>query len=63
MVNMVLIDLFTARHEVVHNDGSPDFYGLLFDKKTTYMAQILQALVTRYVISLYQNSLRLDILF
>ena len=36
------IDLFTARHKVVHNGGSPNFKGSLFDKKATYMAQILQ---------------------
>ena len=38
------IDLFTTRHKVVHNGGYPNFKGLLFDKKTTYMAQILQSL-------------------
>ena len=38
------MDLFTTRHKVVHNGGSPNFKGLLFDKKTTYMAQILQSL-------------------
>ena len=37
-------DLFTTRHTVVHNGGFPNFKGLLFDKKTTYMAQILQSL-------------------
>ena len=40
----VLIDLFTTRHKVVHNGGSPNFKLSLFDKKTTYMAQILQSL-------------------
>ena len=29
---------------MVHNGGSPDFKGLLFDKKTNYLAQILQSL-------------------
>ena len=38
------IDLFTTRHKVVHNDGSLNFKGLLFDKKTNYLAQILQSL-------------------
>ena len=38
------IDLFTTRHKVVHNGRYPNFKGLLFDKKTTYMAQILQSL-------------------
>ena len=38
------IDLFTARQKVVHNGGSPNFKGSLFDKKTTSMAQILQSL-------------------
>ena len=38
------IDLFTTRHKLVHNGGSPNFKGPLFDKKTTYMAQILQSL-------------------
>ena len=37
------IDLFPTRHKVVHNGGSPNFKGLLFDEKTTYMAQILQS--------------------
>ena len=38
------IDLFTTRHKVVHNGGSPNFKGFLFDKKTNYLAQILQSL-------------------
>ena len=38
------IDLLTTRHKVVHNGGSPNFKGSLFNKKTTYMAQILQSL-------------------
>ena len=38
-----MIDLFTTRHKVVHNGESPNFKGSLFDKKTTYMAQILQS--------------------
>ena len=38
------IDLFTTRHKVVHNGGSPNFKGSLFDKKTNYLAQILQSL-------------------
>ena len=38
------IDLFTTRHKVVHNGGSPNFKGLLFDKKTNYLVQILQSL-------------------
>ena len=38
------IDLFTTRHRVVHNGGSQNFKGLLFDKKTNYLAQILQSL-------------------
>ena len=29
---------------MVHNGGSPNFKGLLFDKKTNYLAQILQSL-------------------
>ena len=29
---------------MVHNGGSPNFKGLLFDKNKTYMAQILQSL-------------------
>ena len=29
---------------MVHNGGCPNFKGSLFDKKTTYMAQILQSL-------------------
>ena len=37
------IDLFTARHKMVHNGGSRNFKELLFNKKTTYMAQILQS--------------------
>ena len=40
----ICMDLFTTRHKVVHNGGSLNFKGLLFDKKTTYMAQILQSL-------------------
>ena len=36
--------MFTTRHKVVHNGGSPNFKGSSFDKKTTYMAQILQSL-------------------
>ena len=39
-----LIDLFTTRHKVVHNGGSPNFQGLLFNKRTAYMVQILQSL-------------------
>ena len=39
-----IIDLFTTRHRVVHNGGSPNFKGLLFDKRTTYMGQIFQGL-------------------
>ena len=38
------IDLFTTRQKVVHNGGSPTFKGLLFDKMTNYLAQILQSL-------------------
>ena len=38
------IDLFTTPHKVVHNGGSLNFKGLLFDKKTNYLAQILQCL-------------------
>ena len=38
------MDLFTARHKVVHNGGSLNLKGLLFDKKTKYLAQILQSL-------------------
>ena len=38
------IDLFTTRHRVVHEGGSPNFKGSLFDKKATYVAQILQSL-------------------
>ena len=38
------IDLFTARHKVVHNGEYPNFKGLLFEKKTNYLAQILQSL-------------------
>ena len=38
------IDLFTTHHKVVHNGGSPKFKGLLLDKKTNYLAQILQSL-------------------
>ena len=38
------IDLFTTRHKVVHNGGSPNFKGLLFDKRINYLAQILQNL-------------------
>ena len=41
---MHAIDLFTTHHKVVHNGGSPNFRGSLFDKKTTYVAQILQSL-------------------
>ena len=37
------LDLFTTRHKVVHN-GGPNFKGLLFDKKTNYLTQILQSL-------------------
>ena len=40
----ICIELFTTRHKVVHNAGSPKFKGSLFNKKTTYMAQILQSL-------------------
>ena len=29
------IDLFTTRHKVVHNGGSPNLKGSLLDKKTT----------------------------
>ena len=57
------IDLFTARHKVVHNGGSPNFKGSLFDKKTTYMAQILQRLSYKVCLSYYQNSIHLDCLF
>ena len=39
-----IVDLFTTRHKMVHNGGSPNFKGLLFDKRTTYMAQVLQRL-------------------
>ena len=38
------IDLFTTRHKVDHNGGSPNLKGSLFEKKTTYMAQTLQSL-------------------
>ena len=41
---MQLIDLFTTRHKVVHNGGPPNFKGLLFDKKTNYLVQILRSL-------------------
>ena len=40
----ILIMHFTARHKVVHNGGSQNFEGSLFNKKTTYVAQILQSL-------------------
>ena len=39
-----LLDLFTTRHKVVHNGGSLNYKVLLFDKKTNYLAQILQSL-------------------
>ena len=42
--SVVPIDLFTTRHKVVHNGGSPNFKGSLFDKKTNYLTQILQSL-------------------
>ena len=38
------IDLFRTRHKMVHNGGSPNFKESLFDKRRTYMAQILQSL-------------------
>ena len=38
------IDLFTTRQKVVHNGGPLNFKVLLFDKKTNYLAQILQSL-------------------
>ena len=38
------IDQFTTPDYVVHNGGSPNFQELLFDKKTTCMAQILHNL-------------------
>ena len=41
MAEFTHIDLFATRHKVVHNGGSPNFKGLLFDKKTNYLAQIL----------------------
>ena len=41
---ILCIDQFTTRHKVVHNGGSPNFEGFLFDKNKTYMAQILQSL-------------------
>ena len=44
LTGVFLIHLFTKRHKVVHNGGSPNFKGLLFDKKTNYLAQILQSL-------------------
>ena len=36
--------MFTTRHKVVHNSGSTNFRRLSFDKKTNYLAQILQSL-------------------
>ena len=44
VVFLECIDPFTTRHKVVHNGGSPNFKELLFDKKTTYLIQILQSL-------------------
>ena len=38
------MDLFTTRHKVVHKGGATNFKGLLFDKKTNYLVQILQSL-------------------
>ena len=38
------VDLSTTRHNVVHNGGFPNFKGLLFNKKTNYLAQILHSL-------------------
>ena len=38
------MDQFTTRHKVVYNGRSSRFYGLLFNKKATYMARILQSL-------------------
>ena len=38
------IDLFITRHKVVHNGGSLNFKGLLFNEKTNYLVQILQSL-------------------
>ena len=36
--------MFITRHKVVHNGGIRTLKGLLFDKKTSYLAQILQNL-------------------
>ena len=41
------IDLFTTRHKVVHNGRSTNFRRLSFDKKTNYLAQILQSLSSK----------------
>ena len=38
------VALFTTRHKVVHDGGSPNFNWMLFDKKTNYLAQILQSI-------------------
>ena len=38
-----MLDQFSTHHRVVHNGRSPSFQGLLFNKRTTYMAQILQS--------------------
>ena len=43
-LNHLTIDLFTTRHKVVHNGGPLNFKGLLCNKKTNYLAQILQSL-------------------
>ena len=58
------IDLFTTRHKVVHKGGSSNFKGSLFDKKTMYMAQILQSLSYKvcFIILPKFNSFGLNIL-
>ena len=38
------IHLFITRHKVVHNGVSQNFRGLLFDKRSNCLAQILQSL-------------------
>ena len=56
------IDLFTTRHKVVHNGGSLNFKGLLFDKKTNYLAKsYLQSVLyhttkIQYIWIVYSNS-------
>ena len=57
-----LIDLFTTRHKVVHNGGSPNFEGSFFNKKTTYMAQILQSLSYKVCFIILPNSNKFGLL-